>query len=83
MPAATELLLRDLLFAACAGAIVVGELFITRSAIRGMRSAGATRSAWEWAWVAIPAVALGLTLWAAWGALHPPSVVFTLPGGTA
>lgn len=70
--------LADLLFYACAGAIVVAQLLILVSTARGIREArsrgvGASIPL-EWAYAVVPALALlALIAWT-WLAMHPHAV---------
>ena len=69
----------DILFFAIAAAIVVAQAFILRSTARGLRyaddhaGAGAppTRTALEWAYAIVPAVALAALLVFSWRTMHP------------
>ncbi len=62
--------------------VAVSHLFILRSTVRAMHAASAgssARSAWEWVWAILPALCLGLLLWATWQAMHPTTFEVTLP----
>lgn len=70
--------LADLLFAACAAAIVIAQALILVSTARGIREARGralgARPAVEWAYAIVPAVGLAALLLFAWRAMHPETL---------
>ena len=69
--------LADVLFWTAAVAIGVSQLLILRSTHRGMRAGAATRrSALEWSYAVVPAVALVLVLVWTWRTMHDGTVRF-------
>jgi heme/copper-type cytochrome/quinol oxidase subunit 2 len=64
----------DILFWAAVGATLIAQIFILRSTARGMRTAVVQtpgRTALEWMWAILPAVALVVLFVWTWRTMHP------------